>query len=147
MNNVPAILVITNCELEREAGTWWRENKSHFDAYRMNFVDVISGCAGDPDGVIEELQPRINRLRAETKAKLEKSIESNGLAEPWKMKSWMNWLQRIIATVWNTICSWLGWNDAQLAYVPRLKEVLMRSGNLSDAEATRLANEIADAIQ
>ena len=44
MNEVPAILVITNCEWEKEPGTWWTQNKPHFDKYKMNFVDVFCGC-------------------------------------------------------------------------------------------------------
>ena len=110
-------------------------------------MDVISGYAGDPNTVDEDLQPRLSRRRSETRAKLEASIAANGLTEPWKMKSWRNWLHNVIAKVWNTVCSWLGTNDAKVAYLPHIKAVLMRTAKLSEAEATTIANEISEGIQ
>lgn len=33
MKKVPVVLAITHCEMENERGSWWIENKEHFDKY------------------------------------------------------------------------------------------------------------------
>lgn len=33
MKSVPVVLVITHCEMETKQGSWWQENKAHFDKY------------------------------------------------------------------------------------------------------------------
>lgn len=33
MKKVPVVLAITHCEMENEQGSWWKDNKEHFDKY------------------------------------------------------------------------------------------------------------------
>ena len=88
--------------MEKQLGTWWRDNKRHFDSYGMKFVDVISGYAGDPDGIHERLRPGMSRLRCETKAKLKRSIASNGRKNPWEMMSVRIIVPSLTDSYWNS---------------------------------------------
>ena len=139
LGKVPVLLVITNCEMEQKVGAWWSQNKIYFDKYKMYFAEAISGCAADPDSVPARFRSDFTESRAETKAKLMRSMNSNALREPWKMTGgWMNWFQKIVMTVWSVICSWFG---AKVSMDPEIKTILMNNGMKED-EATQLADEI-----
>ena len=145
-DRVPVILAITNLELEPQVESWWTSNKVHFDNYGMRFSDVISGTAADPNKTFPEIAPRIERLRAETKAKLERSIEKYALDTPWRMSSWVSWLNVILAKTWNMFCDVFGWNSKKAPMIPKLKFILMEQGNMSEAEATTVANTISEEL-
>jgi predicted GTPase len=104
MKKVPVVLLVTHCEGEKIIGTWWNENKGHFEKYGMRFAQVVSGCCWDPEDVPEYMKEAIRDLNATTKNQLHSAIMNNMLRPGWRVEGgWQSWIFTIIAGVMNVL--------------------------------------------
>lgn len=149
MKKVPVVLAITHCEMENEPGTWWKENKEHFDKYRMTFNAVVSGTALHPNSAPKVMQSAIKEMNTSTVRDVLKAIDLNSLVTPWIFEGgWQDWFFGILQGVARIFLGILGYKSegiVGLTIEQRLLKYFHMQG-FSIADSANMANYIMSEV-
>jgi hypothetical protein len=143
-SEVPVILVITNCELEKNMSDWWEKNKEAFKVdYRMVFSDGIGVCATKGENLLPEVADLLKKRYKESREILYNSIKKHVRPVPWKMTNWYEWFTLVLKKCFNLLRTTLGWPP--ISYWNVLKELLVSWG-ISPKDATKISNIILEGM-